>query len=404
MMMYTGPIDGMTLRDLPGLSEKRIRGLNRDELTHLLTNFESSLSLKQRQVAADVVDKYLESDSDSDDGFVVEKPGSETTVLVESPTVSTTVSSFRAASESSENESPKRSEVAPPRRTQASVDNLDHECTEKRRAKAADDALEFSRALKWIYTVLKLENLPADAESRPEECFGEQLRDGVLLCNLLNALKPGTIGKISNSTNAFGQMSNITSFLRGCQKIGVHKRDCFDSVDLQQLRDLSRVYETLLAVSRAVQKNVPDYSGEYLVSMKREARLRKSHHQQTPKIPTQLPPMTTPNRPSSASTRSESNISPAPASPSVSEISSATTTKFPTSIDQVTTLADLIKEISFEKYSRFIYNYADDLDDLKEMTDNDFDTLVTDANMPLLKARRFKKALIDLGANLAPPK
>ena len=44
---------------------------------------------------------------------------------------------------------------------------------------------------------------------------------------------------------------------------------------------------------------------------------------------------------------------------------------------------------------------AEDLNDLKHMTTEDLDELVASAGMPKLKARRFKQALLDLGAKLS---
>ena len=45
---------------------------------------------------------------------------------------------------------------------------------------------------------------------------------------------------------------------------------------------------------------------------------------------------------------------------------------------------------------------AGDLHDLVEMTDDDAAELIAECKMPKLAARRFKKALIELGASVAP--
>ena len=44
---------------------------------------------------------------------------------------------------------------------------------------------------------------------------------------------------------------------------------------------------------------------------------------------------------------------------------------------------------------------AGELDDLKEMENEDFDELVKDCGIPKLAAKRFKKDLIAIGAPLA---
>ena len=54
------------------------------------------------------------------------------------------------------------------------------------------------------------------------------------------------------------------------------------------------------------------------------------------------------------------------------------------------------------KYSSKIQEIAGDVDDLKEMNDEDADELISECGMPKLAARRFKKALLELGANVSP--
>ena len=74
---------------------------------------------------------------------------------------------------------------------------------------SADDLQEDEdEARAWIEAVTHLEK-PAD------ESFEAWLRSGVVLCTLLNALKPNSIKKISTSTMPFKQMEQISLFLRG---------------------------------------------------------------------------------------------------------------------------------------------------------------------------------------------
>lgn len=46
--------------------------------------------------------------------------------------------------------------------------------------------------------------------------FGEALRDGVLLCGLINVFSPGTIKRVNTSRMPFKQMENISNFLKAC--------------------------------------------------------------------------------------------------------------------------------------------------------------------------------------------
>ena len=44
--------------------------------------------------------------------------------------------------------------------------------------------------------------------------FGEKLRSGVTLCQLVNVIKPGSVKKINKLSTTFMQMENVAAFLR----------------------------------------------------------------------------------------------------------------------------------------------------------------------------------------------
>ncbi|CAB3995850.1 Muscle-specific 20 [Paramuricea clavata] len=71
--------------------------------------------------------------------------------------------------------------------------------------------------------------------------FHESLKDGIILCNLANALKPGSIKKINESKMAFKMMENISNFLTVCQSLGVNKIDIFQTVDLYEAQNIPLV-------------------------------------------------------------------------------------------------------------------------------------------------------------------
>ena len=52
------------------------------------------------------------------------------------------------------------------------------------------------------------------------------------LCKLINAIKPGSVKKVSESTMAFRQIDNINMFLKGCQAMGMPASDCFGAKKL----------------------------------------------------------------------------------------------------------------------------------------------------------------------------
>jgi len=80
--------------------------------------------------------------------------------------------------------------------------------------------------------------------------FHEDLKDGVVLCDLANALRPGTVGKINKGKMPFVQMENINSFLTGCERLGLQKIELFMTVDLYEAKNLIIVVDTILALKK----------------------------------------------------------------------------------------------------------------------------------------------------------
>ncbi len=105
--------------------------------------------------------------------------------------------------------------------------------------------------------------------------FGSCLKDGVLLCKVINAVKPGTIKRINTSKMPFKQMENISIFLRACRTLGVPEYSLFETVDLFEEKDLSIVIRCIHSLGGAVQKSCPDYSGPRLGVAQRAPAIRQ---------------------------------------------------------------------------------------------------------------------------------
>jgi len=84
--------------------------------------------------------------------------------------------------------------------------------------------------------------------------LGEALKNGVVLCNLINKLKPNTIKKINKATAAFSQMENINSFLNACKSLGLSEGDLFMSNDLYSEKNLSQVLVTIQSLRKKLAK------------------------------------------------------------------------------------------------------------------------------------------------------
>ena len=119
---------------------------------------------------------------------------------------------------------------------------LDAELNRKREQKY-DTSLE-EQAKSWMEAIL---NSPFPGS------FADSLKDGIILCSLINAIKPDTIRKIETSKNPFKQMSNISYFLKACRTLGVREFDLFETVDLYEEKDMGVVVNCIHALGRAVQ-------------------------------------------------------------------------------------------------------------------------------------------------------
>uniref|UniRef100_A0A0N5BA75 Calponin-homology (CH) domain-containing protein n=1 Tax=Strongyloides papillosus TaxID=174720 RepID=A0A0N5BA75_STREA len=104
--------------------------------------------------------------------------------------------------------------------------------------------------LSWIHTV---SNQDFDTNGNMEN-FGQVLKNGVVLCNFANSLKPGAIKKINNSAMAFKQMENISFFLSFAEE-HVNKSELFQTVDLYESQDLNSVLVCLGALARKSEKH-----------------------------------------------------------------------------------------------------------------------------------------------------
>ncbi|NXJ35595.1 LIMC1 protein, partial [Ciconia maguari] len=66
-----------------------------------------------------------------------------------------------------------------------------------------------------------------------EKDFRSGLENGILLCELLNAIKPGLVKKINRLSTPIAGLDNIILFLRGCKELGLKESQLFDPGDLQ---------------------------------------------------------------------------------------------------------------------------------------------------------------------------
>ncbi|XP_061441010.1 LIM and calponin homology domains-containing protein 1 isoform X11 [Rhineura floridana] len=83
----------------------------------------------------------------------------------------------------------------------------------------------FAEAQRWIEQVT--------GRTFGDKDFRSGLENGVLLCELLNSIKPGLVKKINRLPTPLAGLDNIALFLRGCKKLGLKESQLFDAGDLQ---------------------------------------------------------------------------------------------------------------------------------------------------------------------------
>uniref|UniRef100_A0A8C2C584 Rho guanine nucleotide exchange factor (GEF) 7a n=1 Tax=Cyprinus carpio TaxID=7962 RepID=A0A8C2C584_CYPCA len=99
----------------------------------------------------------------------------------------------------------------------------------------------------WLITLGVLES-PKKTISDPDGFLQSSLKDGVVLCRLLERLRPGTTDKIyQDPKNDSECLSNITEFLKGC---AVFRVEPFEAGDLFQGHNFSRVLTTLVVLNK----------------------------------------------------------------------------------------------------------------------------------------------------------
>ncbi|XP_046693328.1 proto-oncogene vav-like [Silurus meridionalis] len=103
--------------------------------------------------------------------------------------------------------------------------------------------------------------------------LAQALRDGVLLCHLLNNLLPHSVNlreiNLRPQMSQFLCLKNIRTFLIAChERFGMKKSDLFEAFDLFDVRDFAKVIETLSILSQtsvAVQRGYRPFPSEICV-------------------------------------------------------------------------------------------------------------------------------------------
>jgi len=130
---------------------------------------------------------------------------------------------------------------------------LSRECAMKAQAKF--DMERAQTALDWIAQLSGKEIDLKDGQLSDSEEFGAILKNGHLLCETINRLRPGTIKKINTMKAPFKERENIEMYLKGCESYGLKTIDLFQVNDLYEAKNLYTVVDNLFALGGMAQKN-----------------------------------------------------------------------------------------------------------------------------------------------------
>ncbi|XP_023395231.1 rho guanine nucleotide exchange factor 6 isoform X3 [Loxodonta africana] len=111
------------------------------------------------------------------------------------------------------------------------------------------------RIVTWLISLGVLDS-PKKTICDPEEFLKSSLKNGVVLCKLINRLVPGSVEKycLEPQTEA-DCTNNINDFLKGCATLQV---EVFDPEDLYLGVNFSKVLSTLLAVNKATEDQLSE--------------------------------------------------------------------------------------------------------------------------------------------------
>ncbi|XP_053057719.1 rho guanine nucleotide exchange factor 6 isoform X3 [Acinonyx jubatus] len=111
------------------------------------------------------------------------------------------------------------------------------------------------RIVTWLISLGVLDS-PKKTICDPEEFLKSSLKNGVVLCKLINRLRPGSLEKFCLEPQTEADcLNNISDFLNGCATLQV---EVFDPDDLYAGVNFSKVLSTLLAVNKATEDQLSE--------------------------------------------------------------------------------------------------------------------------------------------------
>jgi len=144
------------------------------------------------------------------------------------------------------------------------VFGMDKDIQNKMRAKFEQNAGKQLQAQEWIGALVEgLVFSQSEDNMERVQKMQEILKDGVVLCTLLNMIKPDSVKKINNTKMVFKQRENIVNYIEGCKAMGMPETDCFVTQDLFEGDNMLAVIDQIFALG-SLSKTIATYTGPTL--------------------------------------------------------------------------------------------------------------------------------------------
>ncbi|KAI6195811.1 hypothetical protein M3Y94_01032400 [Aphelenchoides besseyi] len=113
---------------------------------------------------------------------------------------------------------------------------------------------EAQEVLTWISDVSGLPLSRSASQFENDEQVSEELKNGVILCTLMNKLAGASAIRFNkNPRMPFHMMENISNFLDSIKQYGVPEISCFQTVDLYENKQCYKVIECLRSLAAVAQ-------------------------------------------------------------------------------------------------------------------------------------------------------
>merc|ERR1711902_342424 len=107
------------------------------------------------------------------------------------------------------------------------------------------------QCVEWIEEVTKSK---LEMGVKDQVDFGTALKDGSVLCQLINAISPGSVKKINTMKAPFKQRENIEMYLKASTNYGLKEQDLFQVNDLYENKNLYMIVDNLYNLGGMTQK------------------------------------------------------------------------------------------------------------------------------------------------------